>query len=107
VVLLEVPSLSVTRQLQGSTRLEWAPPPGSALTYDLVSGPISELGGTDVIPTASCLGHGLGLSTYDLRADPSAGEGFYYVVRAESVCERGPYGRASGGQTRRPTNDCP
>ncbi|HEX5042993.1 MAG TPA: hypothetical protein VFV75_08805 [Candidatus Polarisedimenticolaceae bacterium] len=107
VVLFEVPSLSVIRELQGNTRLEWTPPPGSDLTYDLVSGPIAELGGPDVIPTATCLGNGLGLSTYDLRADPLVGEGFYYLVRAENACGRGSYGQASGGQTRRPTNDCP
>jgi len=107
VAVLEVPSLSVTRHAQG-TKIAWAPPPGPAFTYALVSGPIAELGGEDAIPTATCIGDGLGLSTYDLRADPLPGAGFYYDVRAESTCGgRGPYGRTSGGSPRLPHNDCP
>jgi hypothetical protein len=107
VVVAEVPSLSVARHLQGNTRINWVAPPGSGLTYSLVSGPISELTDPDAIPTATCLGTGLGLGTYDLRSDPAAGQGLFYVVRADSTCGHGPYGQTSGGNPRRPGDDCP
>jgi hypothetical protein len=105
--VLEVPSLSVDRSPQNVTRLAWTPPPGSGLTYALVSAPIAELGGADGIPTASCVGSGLGLGAEDPRPDPVAGQGFYYVVRAESACGQGPYGQTSAGTPRQPGSDCP
>ena len=66
--------------------------------YDLASGLISELrsqGGTE---SATCLGDDVsGTGVEDTRADPAAGEGYYYLVRGQQ-CGNGTYGFAEAGE---------
>jgi hypothetical protein len=107
VAVPEVPDVHVDRLPEGGTRLTWAEP-GPGLTYALVSGPISELGGPGAIPTASCLQSGLADPVADdERRDPDETTGVYYVVRAAGTCGIGSYGQTSEGTARAPVADCP
>jgi hypothetical protein len=107
VVVLEVQDLSLSRLPEGGTRLTWAEPEAE-LTYALVSGPISELGGPGGIPTATCLHSGLtDPGADDPRPDPAETTGVYYVVRPAGTCGVGSYGQTSAGTARTPVADCP
>ena len=43
----------------------------------------------------------------DGRPDPAPGDGYYYLVRAQTACATGTYGFASGPVERTPTSACP
>jgi hypothetical protein len=107
VVVPEVSDLRLARP-GGLTQLSWAAPTGPSTTYDLVSGPVSELGGPGVIPTAACVRNDLtDPSTDDPGPDPAESQAIYYLVRAAGACGVGPYGQASSGTPRTPTAGCP
>lgn len=72
-------------------RLRWIDADPAA-TYNVFSGAIGELV-TLGLDGMTCLDSGLTQSTYlDLRADPPAGDGYYYLVQAENECGAGPLG---------------
>ena len=79
-----------------TTTLGWSSqggPAGSATTYTVVTGPLSELTDDDGFTSACSLAVGLGSAqTTDTRLVPP-GEGFYYLVRAENACGAGTFGR--------------
>jgi len=86
------------------TKMSWTSM--GALAYDIASGTISSLrsNGTN---SASCLSNDRGSANLvDNRADPAAGSGYYYLVRAQSACGVGTFGIASEGQ-RQLSGVCP
>lgn len=100
----EVTGLTV--ELLPATRLSW----GDLGTgrYDLVSGAISVLrvSGTDM---ASCLADDEPATQFDdTRPSPAVGDGYYYLVRAETDCGPGTFGASTSGPERQPLGGgCP
>ena len=92
-------------QSKTPTVLAWPAVPGAS--FDLVSATLADLraNGTS---TASCLSNdGSTASFQDPRANPGTGQGFYYLVRAQTTCGAGTYGSASNGSERLPLAACP
>jgi len=95
-------------QLDGAagTSLSWAALPGGVV-YDVDSSTLSDLhaGGT---AGAACLANDLASASYvDVRPDPTPGEGFYYLIRAQTPCGTGTFGMGTQGGERLPTAGCP
>ncbi|MGH9869039.1 MAG: RCC1 domain-containing protein [Candidatus Polarisedimenticolia bacterium] len=78
---------------------------GMGTNYDIVRGPLS---GLPVEPGSgeSCRVDGIFLTNFSDTAQPAAGTGFYYLVRAANNCGNGTYGFATSG-TERTTAACP
>jgi len=88
------------------TTVAWNDAGGGAV-YDIASQTLSDLraNGTS---TASCFANDvIGTSTPDGRPDPAPGDGYYYLVRAQTACATGTYGFNSGSVERTPTSACP
>ena len=88
----EVANLMV--DMNPSTRLSWtgqAVPPGSEISYDVVSGTVSPFDAS----TAVCLWSGAQTTADDGRVDPNLGQGFWYLVRGRNSCGGGTYGSPS------------
>jgi len=88
------------------TSLTWTALPGGVV-YDVDSSTLSNL---RLVGTAgaACLANDLaGASTLDVRPDPAPGDGYYYLVRAQTPCGTGTFGTSSGGGERLPTAGCP
>jgi len=79
---------------------------GPTSLYDVAGGSLSVLRGEGGSGSASCLAEDLGLAAWDDVAPPSAGDGGYYLVRAQKSCGAGTYGSASGGGERVPLAGC-
>ncbi len=83
----------------GQTRLGWDDQrarAGSATTYSVVAGTLSELLSDGDFRRACTLASGLTESAAgDLLPDPSPGEATYYLVRGGNSCSNGTYGDAS------------
>jgi hypothetical protein len=89
-----------------STTLAWVGLPGNVV-YDVVSSSIADLL-TQGTASASCLANDVpGAGYVDGRADPAEGDGYYYLVRAQSACGSGSYGADSAGTPRSPASACP
>jgi hypothetical protein len=82
---------------------------GPGVWYDVASGMISELKADDGVASAECLDDDLPFTTCDdVRANPSPGEGYYYIIRGQHGCTGiGSYGYASSGEERMPEAACP
>ncbi len=103
----EVAGVQVGR-LDGLTSVSWTPQPPPVIAYDVAGGLLSDLRADRSVVQAACLGSGLAVPTFqDLRPDPAAAEGFYYLVRADTVCGNGSYGAATSGAERTPAAACP
>ena len=88
-----------------NTTLTWTDQGGVA--YDVVSSTLTELH-TNGTTAATCLSNDVAGSSYvDSQADPAAGDGYYYLVRAQSPCGSGTYGLDSSGTERMVPNACP
>jgi hypothetical protein len=88
------------------TMLNWVGPGGGTL-YDLATSSLAGLGATGTAG-ATCLGNDVDGTTFeDPQTDPAAGDGYYYLIRAQSVCGTGNYGSDSAGVERVPTSACP
>jgi len=69
--------------------------PGTA--YDLVTGLLGALRAEGDFRSAACLGSPHGDTPYtDVRGDPPAGDGHYFLLRARNVCGTASYGDGSG-----------
>ncbi len=91
----------------GATQLAWTAH-GPGTVYDVVSGELSQLAAEQGTSGAACLVNAWSLSAWDdPRPAPLAGQGYYYLVRAETSCLAGTYGFASSGAERLPALDCP
>lgn len=66
---------------------------GSAARYDLASGALSALAVTGYVG-ATCLANDLNTTSFSDARTPSAGDGFYYLVRSQNACGTGTYGAA-------------
>jgi hypothetical protein len=81
---------------------------GPDAVYDVAGGTLSALregGGT---AGAECLANDLPESAWAAGAVPAAGgDGFYFIVRVQTACATGSYGRDSAGNERLPAADCP
>jgi hypothetical protein len=87
--------------IHAATTVTWTGPSGNAV-YDIASSQLSDLP-TVGTSSATCLSNDLADETYlDTRVDPSAGDGYYYLIRAQSACGRGSYGIDSAGAERAP-----
>ena len=101
------------REIQGvqvngrvTTTLSWTAPRGNAV-YDVVSSTLSDLR-TNGTTTATCLSNDVPTPGYvDTQADPPAGDGYYYLIRAQAVCGTGSFGTDSAGAQRAPVPGCP
>jgi hypothetical protein len=101
-----VASVRVARA-SGATNLSWAVQPPPVANYDVVSGFLSMLRADRSVIQASCLGTSPAPAMGDPRSDPSPGDGFYYLVRAQGICGTGTYGSDSLGIEREPAAPCP
>ncbi|HXH29034.1 MAG TPA: hypothetical protein VNL37_08315, partial [Candidatus Polarisedimenticolia bacterium] len=75
----------------GPSDLSWddqGPAVGPETVYDLASGSIDPVVGID-FPSGVCLQSGGGAAFSDTRADPPAGEGFWYLARGRNGCGAG------------------
>jgi hypothetical protein len=89
------------------TTVSWTASLSGAVSYDVVGATISSLqaGGTT---GATCLANNLAVTSFvDGQPDPPAGDGYYYLVRAQSACGTGTYGNDSSGSPRSPASGCP
>jgi hypothetical protein len=89
-----------------TTTLTWTALAG-AVAYDVASSTLSDLkvNGTS---TATCVANDLGSPSYvEVRPDPAAGDGYYYLIRGASACGTGTYGTDSLGAPRAPAAACP
>ena len=90
-------------QVAGVTRLNWASQAG-ATGYDVAGDDLFAAG----TASASCLENDVAGATWDdPRPDPTAGAGYFYMIRGENVCGAGSYGDDSAGSERTPTSACP
>ena len=88
-----------------TTDLSWSDP-GGAASYDLAGGALDDLFADGGTANASCLVDDLGGNGWnDVRVDPAAGEGYYYILRGVNVCGPGTYGNADPGE-RLPSAAC-
>ncbi|PYT09846.1 MAG: hypothetical protein DMF49_00960 [Acidobacteria bacterium] len=72
------------------------PSQGAATSYDVVTGGLLDLRADRDYSRASCLANDLpDTPATDTRANPAAGDGFYYLVRSENGSSVGSYGDAS------------
>jgi hypothetical protein len=85
--------------------LGWSDPGGAV--FDVVSSTLGDLR-TSGTTGATCLANDVETAGYsDTRPNPSAGNGYYYLVRAQSSCGSGNYGSDSAGVPRAPVAACP
>jgi len=94
-------------QFQSKTPTVLAWPAAIGDSYDVVSSTLADLRANGTA-TSSCLSNDGATATFqDPRANPAAGQGFYYLVRGQSACGAGTYGYASNGSERIPLAACP
>ena len=77
------------------TDLEWSPARsgGTPVSYELATGSLSDLRAAGNFGAGACLAGGIGGTRYsDTRSAPTAGDGYYYLVRARNECFAGTYG---------------
>jgi uncharacterized delta-60 repeat protein len=85
--------------------LGWSDPGGAV--FDVVSSTLGDLR-TSGTTGATCLANDVETAGYsDTRPNPSAGNGYYYLVRAQSSSGSGNYGSDSAGVPRAPVAACP
>jgi DNA-binding beta-propeller fold protein YncE len=86
----------VALEANSPTTLTWdeqATISGPSVRYDLVSGSISDLRSTGLVAASSCLEGDLDTAeAQDARPDPPAGDGYFYLLRAENPCFDGTFG---------------
>ncbi len=91
---VEVDGLTVTSATP--THLAWSDEPpgtGPGLVYDLAGGGLAALHVSGPGPSTSCLSSGLASPSYDdTRANPAAGDGYFYLTRGRNSCAAGPFG---------------
>jgi hypothetical protein len=78
---------------------------GSGTVYDVLRGTLDGLpvGGAG---TETCLADGVTGTSDASGPDPTAGTGFWYLLRGDNACGVGSYGTASDGSLRH-SNTCP
>jgi len=87
----EVPSLSVTRPPFGATTIAW-PVVTGADRYDLATGTIASLQASGLTGSTCFFENVTTQSVLEYRLEPTAGNGYYYLVRAENACGTGSWG---------------
>ncbi|MEK7799942.1 MAG: hypothetical protein AAB297_08950 [Acidobacteriota bacterium] len=66
---------------------------GPGVTYDVAGGGLAALRASGLGPSTSCLASGLASTAYDdVRPDPPAGDGHFYLTRARNSCAAGTFG---------------
>ena len=81
-------------------RLSWSATPG-ATAYDVVRGNLRTLaatGGDFSVSTDSCVGNDIATTESSDTSSPGAGEGFWYLVRAENCGGFGSFESGAPGQ---------
>ncbi len=73
---------------------------GSGTSYDLLRGELETLLSAGNVSSADCLAGELGSADHSDPAQPAAGSGYYYLVRAKNSCGNSGYGSSSSGITR-------
>lgn len=88
----EVTGDAVTKT--GGTNVSWKfVNAGTATRYDIATGLTSALRTPQKFTQGTCLANDKTVSPQlDARANPAAGNGYYYMVRAQNVCGTGTYG---------------
>jgi hypothetical protein len=94
---LPLPVAGVTAsKVPGGARIAWVsqnPPSGVATGYDVVTGRLADLRAFEGYPLATCLANNVANTPYDdMRGNPAAGNGYYYLVRASASNGVGTYG---------------
>jgi hypothetical protein len=108
-VCAEVPAeiQGVTVSGKTVTTITWTADTTS-VSYDVAGGLLSLLRADHSAIAAACLAHGSSTPTADdAHANPQLGDGYYYIVRAQTACGKGTYGSGSYGETRSPVQTCP
>ena len=101
----EPPSEITGLLFESTSTLFWQPgPPSLGATHDVARGALGEYP-VGSGPAEVCLGSEPGETTEDLEL-PSAGAGYWYLVRGRNACEVGTYG-AQSDATERSTTVCP
>jgi len=96
---VEVAGLSVGSAIPA--HLSWSDQPagtGPGLVYDLAGGGLVALHASGLGPASSCLAPNLTTTAYDdTRADPPAGDGYFYLARGRNSCGAGSFGPGTQG----------
>jgi len=96
---VEVAGLSVGSA--SPSHLSWSDEPagtGPGLVYDLAGGGLVALHASGPGAASSCLVSGLAATGYDdTRANPPAGDGYFYLARGRNSCGAGSFGPGSQG----------
>jgi hypothetical protein len=91
---VEVAGLTVDEQI--STQIGWtgqAGASGPGMRYDLAGGSLSALRASGIVAATSCVAADLQAPSFsDARPSPPAGDGYYYLSRAENACGAGGFG---------------
>lgn len=86
----EVPGVVVDDA--GGTNVSWTSI-GTGARYDVAGSDFTTLRAAGSVATAGCLANDLTPTSWaDPRPDPAPGVGYYYLVRAQSLCGDGGYG---------------
>ena len=62
---------------------------GPSVTYDVARG---TLAGLRAGVPAACLSTGQSVAFHDDQAEPTPSEIYYYLIRAQNLCGKGPWG---------------
>jgi hypothetical protein len=83
-------------KVTGANRISWTSQAGTAgasTAYDVATGVLGDLVASGGFSAATCLVDDHPTPTYDdVRADPSPGTGYYYLIRAQNSCGPGSFG---------------
>ena len=71
---------------------------GSGTRYDLATGSIADAHANRYGPGTCLKDNAVSPPYSDTRANPAAGQGYYYMVRSQNACGTGTYGTASRDQ---------
>jgi hypothetical protein len=94
------PAVVLSRISGGAATLSWTSV-SAATGYDVARGSLQTLrtsGGNFSTATTSCLGNDIAATTINDLQSPAAGQGFWYVLRAESCGGNASYNSSSPRQ---------
>jgi hypothetical protein len=103
------PPEGVTLRVESTpgTRLVWTDR-GPDVLYDVAGGLLTALRASGGFEAATCLADDVvGVLWDDVRPEPAAGDGYYYLVRPQNDCAVGSFGAAGSGDERDLSTRCP
>jgi hypothetical protein len=100
-----VGKISVAKS-SGAASMSWVAVPETSL-YDVCGATLAQLHTTGP-NAATCRINDRNVPNWiENLGTPAPGTGYFFIIRGQNVCGRGPYGFQSNGTQQLPTSDCP